>query len=208
MLQSWLCDFMLSPLSCFLLCDRICHFWDLFHISKFPDLASGHSLSLFPKLLSQSQKIDFAPCANSGGLVLAACNILCSERFRDSILSCWEEVLNWSAMSLISIRLENSDVYKILANTMFDWSHWCLCGPVQKLSYQQCSLPRLWCKSRSVMDSPSHVRVYILPGSGFYISHVICTIILCDQRKRTCYQLNCDTVVNIILVIIFGDVKI
>lgn len=66
----------------------------------------------------------------------------------------------------------------------------------------------MWCKSRRVTDNPSHVRVYILPGTGFYMAHDLCTLILWDQRKRTCYQLNCDTLVNIILVTIFRDVKI
>lgn len=36
-------------------------------------MATAHSVSLSPKLLSQGQKIDFAPCANSGGLLLTAC---------------------------------------------------------------------------------------------------------------------------------------
>lgn len=36
-------------------------------------MATAHSVSLSPKLLSQGQKIDFAPCANSEGLLLTAC---------------------------------------------------------------------------------------------------------------------------------------
>lgn len=55
-----------------LLSNGLCHCWDVFHTTKFLDLANAHSLSLSPKLLSKGQKIDAASCTNSGGLVLTA----------------------------------------------------------------------------------------------------------------------------------------
>lgn len=54
------------------LSNGLCHCWDVFHTTKFLDLANAHSLSLSLKLLSQGQKIDAASCTNSGGLVLTA----------------------------------------------------------------------------------------------------------------------------------------
>lgn len=53
-----------------LLSNGLGHCWDVFHATKFLDLAHVHSLSLSPKLLSEGQKIDVASCTNSGGLVL------------------------------------------------------------------------------------------------------------------------------------------
>lgn len=84
----------ISPLRpWFLLCDGLHNFWDLFRISKI-SMANAHSVSLSPKLLSQGQKIDFAPCANSGGTAID-CVSYCVEKESGCILARWEETLNW-----------------------------------------------------------------------------------------------------------------
>ena len=166
--------------SWFLRCDELYNFWDLFHISKFSDLANAYSLFPSSKILGQGHKRDFASWANSGGLVMATCSTALRKTQRLHLSSgvgalirdvCHKHKLReqWC--------MQGTRKYYVLTKII---------GVFPAQSKSSCRTNILFCmflvllrrlcyKSRRVMGKSKQTVIWelnILPGNGFYVLHV------------------------------------